>query len=78
MAMQAPSVSSPLEPVASAAGTVDREARFPEASLVALVDAGWLGLGVPEHFGGPGVGQRRSRTRSSRSPAPARRRRWCS
>ena len=56
MAMQAPSVSSPLEPVASAAETVDREARFPEASLVALVDAGWLGLGVPEHFGGPGGG----------------------
>ncbi len=56
MAMQAPSAPSLVATVASAAETVDREARFPEASLVALVDAGWLGLGVPERFGGPGGG----------------------
>ena len=46
MAVQSPSVSSPVEPVDSAAAEVDREARFPEASLVALADAGWLGLAM--------------------------------
>jgi alkylation response protein AidB-like acyl-CoA dehydrogenase len=56
MAVEAPTMSVPVAQLAAAAAEVDREARFPRASLEALAGAGWLGLGVPERFGGPGGG----------------------
>jgi alkylation response protein AidB-like acyl-CoA dehydrogenase len=56
MAVQAPTRSGPVPVISAAAEDVDREARFPRASIEALASAGWLGLGVPERFGGPGGG----------------------
>jgi len=35
---------------------VDAEARFPEEFCGALADAGWLGIVVPEKYGGAGLG----------------------
>jgi acyl-CoA dehydrogenase len=34
----------------------DEEHRFPEEAWAALADGGWLGLGVPEEYGGGGQG----------------------
>jgi alkylation response protein AidB-like acyl-CoA dehydrogenase len=56
MAVRAPTTPVPVLEVAAIAEEVDREARFPRASIDALSRAGWLGLGVPERFGGPGGG----------------------
>jgi alkylation response protein AidB-like acyl-CoA dehydrogenase len=56
MAVEAPTAPVPVVEVAATAEQVDREARFPRASIEALARAGWLGLGVPERFGGPGGG----------------------
>jgi alkylation response protein AidB-like acyl-CoA dehydrogenase len=42
------------ETIRAHAAQVDREARFPYESVEALREAGLLGLGVPESFGGPG------------------------
>ncbi|HBQ22877.1 MAG: acyl-CoA dehydrogenase [SAR116 cluster bacterium] len=36
----------------------DRDHRFPEEFRQAVVDAGWLGIAVPEAFGGSGLGVR--------------------
>ena len=51
-----PTLPTPLSAVSAEAATVDRDARFPRASISALARAGWLGLGVPERFSGPGGG----------------------
>ena len=56
MAVQAPTRSDAIPAIFAAAEEVDREARFPRASIEALASAGWLGLGVPERFGGAGAG----------------------
>jgi alkylation response protein AidB-like acyl-CoA dehydrogenase len=56
MAVRAPTTPVPVLEVAAIAEEVDREARFPRASIEALARAGSLGLGVPERFGGPGGG----------------------
>jgi alkylation response protein AidB-like acyl-CoA dehydrogenase len=48
--------SLPLEEIAAHAGAVDRDARFPRESVVALADAGALGSVVPAAFGGGGAG----------------------
>jgi len=56
MAVAAPTAPVPVAEVATSAEQVDREARFPRASIDALARGGWLGLGVPERFGGPGGG----------------------
>jgi alkylation response protein AidB-like acyl-CoA dehydrogenase len=50
------STSLPLEEIASRAGAVDREARFPRESVDGLARTGMLGLAVPARFGGAGVG----------------------
>jgi alkylation response protein AidB-like acyl-CoA dehydrogenase len=44
----------PVETIRAEAAEVDREARFPRESMAALREAGLLGLGLPEGFGGPG------------------------
>jgi alkylation response protein AidB-like acyl-CoA dehydrogenase len=49
------STSLPLEEIASSAGAVDREARFPRESVDGLANAGALGLAVPARFGGAGA-----------------------
>jgi len=49
----------PLEEIAAHAAAVDREARFPHEAIDALRNAGLMGLGVPERFGGPGGGAAR-------------------
>lgn len=36
--------------------TLDREARFPEDFYRTLADAGWLGIAMPEAYGGSGLG----------------------
>jgi alkylation response protein AidB-like acyl-CoA dehydrogenase len=46
----------PTTEIAAEADAVDRQGCFPRASIDALARAGWLGLGVPERFGGPGGG----------------------
>jgi alkylation response protein AidB-like acyl-CoA dehydrogenase len=56
MAVHAPTMPVPVQDVAALADRVDREPRFPRTSIDALAAAGWLGLGVPERFGGPGGG----------------------
>jgi alkylation response protein AidB-like acyl-CoA dehydrogenase len=56
MAVHAPIMPTPVSGIAAATDTVDREARFPRAAIEALASDGWLGLGVPERFGGPGGG----------------------
>jgi alkylation response protein AidB-like acyl-CoA dehydrogenase len=50
------STSLPLADIASRAGAVDREARFPRESVDAIARAGALGLAVPERFGGAAAG----------------------
>jgi alkylation response protein AidB-like acyl-CoA dehydrogenase len=54
MAIHAPATSAPAPVIAATAAEVDREARFPRASIEALASAGWLAVGLPERFGGPG------------------------
>lgn len=44
----------PMQALAATAAEVDRDGRFPAESLDALREAGLLGLGVGERFGGPG------------------------
>jgi alkylation response protein AidB-like acyl-CoA dehydrogenase len=44
----------PKEVIRAHAADVDREARFPDESIAALREAGQLGLGIPEVYGGPG------------------------
>jgi alkylation response protein AidB-like acyl-CoA dehydrogenase len=56
MAVHAPTMSMPVPDVAAGAESADREARFPRAAIDALASDGWLGLGVPARFGGPGGG----------------------
>ena len=34
----------------------DREARFPDAFVTAMAEGGWLGITMPEEFGGSGLG----------------------
>lgn len=46
--------SVPTEIIRTRAAEVDREARFPDEAIAALREAGLLGLGVPEAYGGPG------------------------
>jgi acyl-CoA dehydrogenase len=36
--------------------TIDQEARFPEEFYKAVASAGWLGIAMPEEFGGAGLG----------------------
>ena len=56
MPVEAPTTPVPVARIAAGAARVDREARFPRASIDMLAGAGWLALGVPERFGGPGGG----------------------
>jgi len=42
--------------VAARAAETDRDARFPRESLDELARGGWLALGIPPAFGGPGGG----------------------
>ena len=44
----------PTEIIRAHTAEVDREARFPDEAIAALREAGLLGLGVPEAYGGPG------------------------
>lgn len=44
----------PIEVIRAHAAEVDREARFPDEAIAALREAGLLGIGVPEAYGGPG------------------------
>jgi alkylation response protein AidB-like acyl-CoA dehydrogenase len=46
----------PADEIRGHAAEVDRDARFPHESLDALREAGLLGLGLPDRFGGPGGG----------------------
>ena len=46
----------PVEAIMATAADVDHDARFPTEAVDALREAGLLGLGVPERFGGPGAG----------------------
>ena len=46
--------SVPTEIIRAHAAEVDSEARFPDEAITALREAGLLGLGVPETYGGPG------------------------
>lgn len=39
----------------------DREGGFPEDFHRALADAGWLGIAMPEAYGGAGLGSARPR-----------------
>jgi alkylation response protein AidB-like acyl-CoA dehydrogenase len=56
MAVGVAAPSVPVEAIAAAAAEVDREARFPRESVVALAAGGLLGLGLPEELGGAGGG----------------------
>src|ERR671911_1754653 len=56
MPVEAPTTPVPVARIAAEAARVDREARFPRASIDILAGSGWLALGVPERFGGPGGG----------------------
>ena len=38
----------------------DREGGFPEDFYRAVADAGWLGIAMPEVYGGSGLGKSRS------------------
>jgi isovaleryl-CoA dehydrogenase len=44
--------------IAPHAGGVDAESRFPQEALAALAGSGWLGLTIPEAYGGRGQGLR--------------------
>jgi len=46
--------SVPAEAIGTHAAEVDREARFPVEAIIALREAGLLGLGIPASHGGPG------------------------
>ncbi len=46
--------SVPTEVIRAHAAEIDRQARFPDEAIAALRQAGLLGLGVPEAYGGPG------------------------
>ncbi|HEV2844952.1 MAG TPA: acyl-CoA dehydrogenase family protein [Thermoanaerobaculia bacterium] len=46
------------EHIAPHAGEVDEKARFPREALTALAGSGWLGLTIPEEYGGKGQGLR--------------------
>lgn len=46
----------PVEDIGRHAEEVDREARFPREAIAALREAGLLGLGIPDTYGGPGGG----------------------
>jgi alkylation response protein AidB-like acyl-CoA dehydrogenase len=46
------------EHIAPHAGDVDEKGRFPREALAALAASGWLGLTVPETYGGKGEGPR--------------------
>ncbi len=52
--VSAPSI--PVEPIAAAAGDVDRDGRFPHEAIEALAGAGALAIGLPTERGGPGGG----------------------
>jgi alkylation response protein AidB-like acyl-CoA dehydrogenase len=41
-----------VEAIASGAGDVDRDGRFPAEAVAELARSGLLGLGLPEHYGG--------------------------
>jgi alkylation response protein AidB-like acyl-CoA dehydrogenase len=56
MAVHALTSSVPTTEIAADADAVDRDGRFPRASIEALASGGWLGLGIPERFGGRGGG----------------------
>jgi alkylation response protein AidB-like acyl-CoA dehydrogenase len=56
MSVQAPTGSIPTTEIAAEADAVDRHARFPRPSIEALARDGWLGLGIPQRFGGQGGG----------------------
>jgi alkylation response protein AidB-like acyl-CoA dehydrogenase len=45
-------VDAPVEAIASSAGEVDRDGRFPAEAVAELARSGVLGLGLPEHYGG--------------------------
>ena len=52
----------------------DKEGGYPADFHRALADAGWLGICIPEEYGGSGLGHHRCRdhdARRSRNPAPA-------
>jgi alkylation response protein AidB-like acyl-CoA dehydrogenase len=49
-------LSAPLDEIASRAGAVDAEGRFPSEAMEALATAGLLAVGLPEERGGPGGG----------------------
>src|SRR5436305_14275844 len=44
--------------IAPHAGGVDAESRFPQEALAGLAGSGWLGLTIPETYGGRGQGLR--------------------
>lgn len=46
------------ERIAPYAGEVDEKERFPREALTALAESGWLGLAIPEEYGGKGQGPR--------------------
>jgi len=46
----------PVEDIERHAEEVDRDGRFPAEAISALRDAGLLGLGIPDAYGGPGGG----------------------
>jgi alkylation response protein AidB-like acyl-CoA dehydrogenase len=56
MVVSAPTSHVPTTEIAAAAEAVDRQGRFPRAAVDALASGGWLGLGIPERFGGQGGG----------------------
>lgn len=54
MTVASPPRTVPLETIRLHAAEVDRDARFPIEAMAALREAGLLGLGIPETYGGPG------------------------
>ena len=55
MATETPA-AVPVDAIASGAGDVDRDGRFPADAVAELARAGLLGLGLPELYGGPAAG----------------------
>ena len=66
----------PVEDIGRHAEDVDREARFPSEAIAALREAGLLGLGIPDAYGGPGGGPLDIVRAIRETAAPARRRAW--